>query len=392
MRILVIVVLLVAAVMLMAASAWPATGDLLIRVALVESAPLVALQGADLEIVPLGGCSRCSAPVRVAGGQTLRATARAGLVEIDGAIVGSGARIRGPAAIRFNDREYPGLLDLLPNGAGLAVVNELPLEAYVAGALKAEAGDTWPAEMLRAQAIAVRTYALYHRSLNAAKPYHLTASTAHQQYIGRVPATSRAVEATRDTVGQVLLWEGEIFPAFYHTDSGGYTEDPRAAFAASNVPALRPVRHAFSVGSPHAQWGLDLRLVDLSDRLRRAGLDVGRVVALEVLRRSETLRVAELRVRGTRGIVRLRGPEFRRIVGYDTLRSTMFAVAVDDQYARFAGRGWGHGAGMCQWGAKGMAEYGHTAAEILAFFYPGTTLATLGGTGRPVSGASGPPP
>jgi stage II sporulation protein D len=87
--------------------------------------------------------------------------------------------------------------------------------------------------------------------------------------------------------------------------------------------------------------------------------------------------VLELVVHGTRGGARLRGTEFRRLVGYDTLRSTLFAVAVDGQYAHFSGRGWGHGVGMCQAGAAGMAEQGYTAHQILAYYYSGASLSTL---------------
>jgi stage II sporulation protein D len=65
------------------------------------------------------------------------------------------------------------------------------------------------------------------------------------------------------------------------------------------------------------------------------------------------------------------------MVGYDVLKSTLFAVALDGDVLRFAGRGWGHGVGMCQWGAKGMAEQGHTMRQILEFYYPGTVLAAL---------------
>jgi stage II sporulation protein D len=313
----------------------------------------------------------------VNGGDIVRVVPRDGVVAVDGAVFGRGARLSSERAIRLNGREYGGMLEILRNGDGLAVVNELPLEEYVAGALKAEASEKWPIEMLRAQAIVVRTYAAYQRRLNAAKPYHIVASTTHQQYAGRVADGSLIWDAARDTSGQVLLWEGQLFPAFYHTDSGGYTEDPRNVFAARNMPPLRPVRHTFATGSPSSHWNLDLRLSDLSEALRRGGMSVGDVIGLEVMERSPSLRVVELLVRGTNGTARLRGADFRRLLGYDTLKSTLFAVAVDDEYARFSGRGWGHGAGLCQWGAKGMADQGYTAAQILAFFYRGATLSTL---------------
>jgi stage II sporulation protein D len=84
-------------------------------------------------------------------------------------------------------------------------------------------------------------------------------------------------------------------------------------------------------------------------------------------------------VAGTRGSAQLRGNDFRRLVGYDTLKSTLFAVAVDGDVAHFSGRGYGHGVGMCQWGAKGMAERGYAARQILEFYYPGTTFGYLNG-------------
>ena len=74
----------------------------------------------------------------------------------------------------------------------------------------------------------------------------------------------------------------------------------------------------------------------------------------------------------------LRGNDFRRVVGYDRLKSTLFAVALANDRVRFTGRGYGHGVGMCQWCAKTMADHGHSAEAIVAFFYPGSALSTLG--------------
>jgi stage II sporulation protein D len=249
----------------------------------------------------------------------------------------------------------------------------------VAGVVRAEAGERWPFEALRAQAVASRTYAAYHRQLNAGKPYHIIASTAHQQYAGRVVPASPVWAATQETVGRVLTLDGALFPAFYHTESGGYTEDPRSVFAARNMPAIRPVVCPFSAGSPHYAWSLDVRLADLTDALRRGGVDVGPVSGVEVTERAPSLRAVTVTVRGPKGTAKLRGNDFRRMVGYDTLKSTLFAVALDGGVARFAGRGYGHGVGMCQWGAKGMAEAGHTMPQILEFYYPGTVLTTLPG-------------
>lgn len=341
-----------------------------------EALAAVEIAGGPMLVQDLSGRPLAEDPVTF-----LRALRRDGAVEWRGQRV-SGIRAvpAGGAALRFQQRTYPGLIEVVGAPDGLVVVNQAPLEEYVAGAVKAEAGDKMPIEMLKAQAIVARTYAAYHRRLNAAKPYHLVAGTAAQQYAGLVTADSPAWTAARDTEEQVLLWEGELFPAFYHTDSGGHTEDPRAVFAANNMPALRPVRVEFPSRSPYHAWSLDVGLSDLAAALRRGGVSVGSIIGLRVLERSASLRVSRIAIQGTRGTATLRGNEFRRLVGYDTLKSTLFAVSVDRAYARFAGRGYGHGVGLDQWSAKTMAEQGYTARQIVEYYYPGATLSSLTST------------
>lgn len=362
------------ALALLAAAPAVASASTTIRVALAESVQEVELRGMDIDLAEMGPCEPCAAMGRRA--DVVRAVVAGHMIEVDGRRA-TAFRLRSDRPIRLNGREYGGVLDLVGNGAGLAVVNELPLEDYLAGVLQAEAGERWPAEALRAQAIVSRTYAAYHRLINASRPYHIVASTANQQYAGRVPAGSLLWGAVQETTGQVLLWEGELFPAFYHADSGGFTENPRDVFGARNLPALKPVVSQFSVGSPHFSWRLELPLSEIGEALRRTGADLGTVTAIEVTERTPSLRATTVTVRGTRGDARLRGNDFRRAIGYDTLKSTLFAVAVQGGVAHFAGRGYGHGVGLCQWGARGMAEQGYAARAILAFFYPGTTLGSL---------------
>jgi stage II sporulation protein D len=362
---------LLAALAVVALTASGAAAQSAIRVAVVDNARSAELRGSDIDVVPLGG--------EVAGWRTnLVRAAPAGMTAID--VDGRRAaafRLRSERPIKLNGRDYASPLDIVRSGDGLAIVNEVPLEEYVVGVVRAEASEKWPLEMLRAQATVARTYAAYHRSLAAGKPFHILASTAHQQYAGRVPPASPAWTAVRDTAGQVLLWEGEVFPAFYHTESGGYTEDPRSVFAARNMPGLKPVRCDFSAGSPHFYWSLDLRLTEVAETLRKNGVDSGAISAIDVTERTPSLRAALVTVRGERGAMAVRGNDFRRMLGYDTFKSTLFAVVLDGDWARFTGRGYGHGVGMCQWGAKGMAEQGYSARQILEYFYPGTTLGSL---------------
>ncbi|HKZ05838.1 MAG TPA: SpoIID/LytB domain-containing protein [Methylomirabilota bacterium] len=361
-------------VWLAATPAW-ASGD--IRVALAEGLRTVELGGGPLVLQDLQGrrLTRVSPT-------WIRVMEHGSGVEVRG--VGrvparlTGVRVAvGGGAVRVKSVDYPGTVEVRRGAEGLLVINALPLEDYVVGSVKAEAGEAMPLEMLKAQAIVARTYAAYHRRLNAGKPYEIVAATAHQQYAGRVGPDSPIWTAVRETRGQVLLWEGDLFPAFYHTDSGGHTEDPRVVFAASNMPALRPVRVEFPSDSPHHLWTLDVPLVDLSAALQRAGVGVGRVSGLEVLERSVSLRATRILVTGTGGRVALRGNDLRRVIGYDTLKSTLFAVAVDDTIARFAGRGYGHGVGLDQAGAKTMGQLGYTARQILTYYYPGAEFGSL---------------
>ena len=366
--------MLLALVLAVCLAPMPALASGMIRVAIVVDARMVELRGVDIDVQELGGCEWC--PRMRWRTDLVQAIANGRGIDVEGRRA-VGFRLQSDRPVRMNGREYTGPLELIKVGDGVTLVNELPLEDYLVGVVRAEVGDRWPGEALRAQAVAARTYAAYQRLLNAGKPYHIVASSAHQQFAGRVALTSPAWDAVRDTAGQVLKWEGDVFPAFYHAESGGFTEDPRTVFATRNLPALEPVRCPFSTSSPHFYWSLDLKLADVSDVLRRSEIPVGTVTAIEVAERTPSLRATLVTVRGSQGVVRLRGNDFRRMIGYDTLKSTLFAVAIDGDVAHFSGRGWGHGVGLCQWGAKGMAEQGYRAKQILEFYYPGTTFGWL---------------
>ncbi len=281
---------------------------------------------------------------------------------------------RGPLAV--GTREYGGALEVWRSGETLLLVNELPLEEYVAGTVRAEAPERWPIETLRALAVVARTYAVFHQQRNGSKPYHLVAGSQHQNYAGRV-VEGPAWEATRATTGQVLTWRGSVFPSFYHSDSGGFTEASQSVFSGEGIPPLPGIRDEFSIDSPNYSWAITLPLGVIAERLRQGGLDVGEIRGFSVLERSPSFRVVRLAVEHTRGTATMKGTDFRRLVGYDVLKSTLFVPVLVDGAVRFEGRGWGHGVGLSQFGAKGMAERGYAYAQILGHYYPGTELTTL---------------
>jgi stage II sporulation protein D len=281
---------------------------------------------------------------------------------------------RGP--FRVGVREYIGALEVSRQPQGLLLVNELPMEEYVGGTVRGEASDRWPAEALRALAVVARTYAVYQQGRGAGKAFHMVAGNQDQNFAGWVVEGSPAREAARATAGQVLTWEGRVFATFYHSDSGGFTEAARHVFS-GEVPPILGVRDEFSMESPNYTWTMTISLAAIGERLRRGGLDVGQVSGVTILERSPSFRVARLAVEHSRGTSTLRGADFRRLIGYDALKSTLFVPTPQNGAVRFEGRGWGHGVGLSQFGAKGMADRGYTYPQILEHYYPGTALATL---------------
>ncbi|HEY7601566.1 MAG TPA: SpoIID/LytB domain-containing protein [Methylomirabilota bacterium] len=279
-------------------------------------------------------------------------------------------------SLRVGVRDYVGALEVSRQAQGLLLVNELPMEEYVAGTVRGEASERWPTEALRALAVVARTYAVYQQGRSTGRTFHVVAGYQDQNFAGWAVEGSPAREAARTTAGQVLMWDGRVFPTFYHSDSGGFTEAPQSVFS-GEIPPLLGVRDEFSMESPNYTWTVTIPLAVIGERLRRGGVDVGRVTGLTILERSPSFRVARMTVEHSRGTSTLRGADFRRLIGYDALKSTLFVPTAQNGSIRFEGRGWGHGVGLSQFGAKGMADRGYTYSQILAHYYPGTALATL---------------
>ena len=282
---------------------------------------------------------------------------------------------RGP--LRVGTRDYIGALEIWRQGDALLLVDEVPMEEYIAGTVRGEASERWPMEALRALAVVARTYAVFQQGRAAGKPYHVVAGTQDQNFSGWVTEGSPARDAALGTAGQVLTWQGRVFPAFHHSDSGGFTEPAQNVFSGDGVPPLEGVRDEFSMESPNYTWTVTVPLAVIGERLRKGGVDVGQVTGLTVLERSPSFRVARLLVESSRGTASLRGADFRRLIGYDALKSTLFVPVPQDGVVRFEGRGWGHGVGLSQYGAKGMADRGYAYPQILEHYFPGTVLATL---------------
>jgi len=277
------------------------------------------------------------------------------------------AGVPGRAEIRVGELTVRGDVVVLAQGHRLLVVNVIALEDYLAAVLGSEMPRGFPDEALKAQAVAARTYALFKKLEAYGAPFHLGSSVLSQVYAGSEredPRTLAAVEATR---GEVLTHDLSPIEAYFHASCGGRTESGAAALG-RDLPYLVPVDCPCGE-LPVAHWSTTVG----TDELERA---FGPVFALEVQSRTPTGRARRIRLSGDRSVD---GAEFRRRLGYARLKSLWFDVQPlkDGSGFLLTGRGSGHGAGLCQWGAKALADQGWGYKEILAHYYPGTELQQL---------------
>jgi stage II sporulation protein D len=252
-------------------------------------------------------------------------------------------------------------------------IEELRLEDYVAGVVSGEMPASFPPEALRAQAVAARSYALTRKieAQVAGRRWDIGTGVLAQVYVhgGASAAAKAAVEAT---AGEVLVLGMEPVEAYFHAVCGGETEAGLPALG-RDLPYLVPVPCGGCKGAPRARWTAKLTAAELG---LAAGLG-GAATAARVVSRSGTGRAERVEVaRGERKAV-LAASDLRQRLGYERLPSLAFEVRQEDGEFVLAGRGRGHGAGLCQWGAAGMGREGKGYREILAHYYPGTEVVRM---------------
>jgi stage II sporulation protein D len=278
---------------------------------------------------------------------------------------------------------YRGALTIRKRPDGLlSVIDVVNVEDYLYGVIGPEMGSSAPPEALKAQAVAARTYALRNRGRFADEGFDIDDSTRSQQYEGVDAETASTITAVDATRGQVLTFDGKLIDAYYSTDCGGIT----AVDSTGDHPYFKAVAESPGDGRPdydatsnYRDWDCNFAqsdLVKLLDKDARTRVSTFACLTLDALDESGRIKTATVSdVDGTMKTVT--GPELRQILGYDTLKSTRVTLTVksDGEYV-FHGHGWGHGFGMSQDGAIGMASapYNKTYTDILAHYYVGTKL------------------
>jgi len=333
---------------------------------------------------------------------------RAGRVRLASIDNGRASSLESPLTIRAldagsrviaNGKAYRGELLIMSSGDELIVVNRLPIEEYLRGVVPLEIGERQASERaaVEAQAIAARSYAYTH--LAPSQRFDVRATVDDQVYGGAAAERPVSDAAVAATAGQVLRYAGRIADTPYHSTCGGMTAEPGEVWTGeSGAPYLRRVddhipgsRRAYCDISPRYDWVREMSGEEIGAAVTRylksrgGSREIGTVRTLRIESRTPSGRVGTLAVEGSEGETTLRGNAIRyalRVAGGELLNSTYFSVEPSgsngggDGGRRFTlrGHGYGHGIGMCQWGAIGRARAGQDAVTILQTYYPGTSV------------------
>jgi stage II sporulation protein D len=309
------------------------------------------------------------------GSGIVRLAAVGGRIRFAGArLLGETIDVAGFPELRLDGSRVGGRLRVAARQGKLLVVAVVPLETYVAAVVSREAPKLFHPEALAAQAVATRTYAVGASRKPRDPEFDVVGSVEDQVFEGvdNVPAVFR--DAAEGTRGLVVLYRGELARTVFHSTCGGRTESAANAWG-KDIPYLRSQLCEDCSASPVYRW--EYRITEVEGRriARAMGLPSGGEIRISISARTSTGRASRVRI-ASGGVLRdAQAAEFRKAAGYTRVRSLMMEITPVSGGWHVAGKGYGHGVGMCQFGANGMAKAGYGFREILARYYPGTVVA-----------------
>ena len=277
--------------------------------------------------------------------------------------------------IIVNGIQVRGMIQLLPVLGKIQVVNVLKMNEYLYGVLPYEIMSGWPIEALKAQAVAARTYAYYHIMKNNSTYYDLDASTNFQVYKGTVSETETTNKAVDSTSGIIMVYNSIPILAYFHSTCGGRTADDRFVWKGEDLPYLTSVNCSYCKNSPFYNWQVNISLDEIYEALLKKYKTVGQIRAITLGR--EDNRVSNIKIEHANGIIRMTGNDFRMMFEAKKIKSLYFEAKQTRNGLILNGHGWGHGVGMCQWGAKEMAGQGKNFYDILRFYYRGISVVSI---------------
>ena len=248
---------------------------------------------------------------------------------------------------------------------------EVPFEEYIKGVVSAEMGSNFEIEALKAQAVASRSYALYHMN---GKEYDVTNTTSNQVYLtddelkekwkdSYPKQISKIKKAIDDTKGEYLTYNGETVNAMFFAASVGKTENSEEVFV-SKVPYLRSVSSVWDEAAPVFT---DTVTLNINDFYQKLNIPYNDNLNIEILEKTSTGRIKTLKINNQE----FKGRDVSQKLN---LKSNYFEIIKNDKKITITTKGYGHGVGLSQYGANGMAKEGKNYKEILSHYYQGTQI------------------
>lgn len=279
--------------------------------------------------------------------------------------------------VSIDGTEYRGEMYIVKDGARFSAVNKVRLEDYLRGVLPREVNRFWPVEALKAQAIASRSFAVHEVLRRRSRDYDLLADTFSQVYGGKSCERWRTTWAVETTKGKVLIYNNRVFPAYFHSCCGGHTEDA-ARLWGKGIKPLVGVKCPWCRWSPYFRWRANIPAEEMTAKLKSKARGISVVDDIKAGKRDDSGRLEYVEIRSGEHRNRMGTEDLRAVIGGGTLKSSNFRVRRYPDHFMFAGYGWGHGVGMCQWGAFTLALGWWSAEKILKYYYPGTRVGRLG--------------
>jgi len=289
--------------------------------------------------------------------------------------------------LSFDDQKYKGDIHiLLAPDKSCDVVNEIDMESYIATLLSKEMNATWPAEALKAQAVAARTYALHKMELqkyqkNEKGDFYFDLESSEKNQVSGVYSDLKetTIEAAKETRGEILLTpSGKLAPVFFHASCGGKTLRPDQVWG-NFVEGYRSVECPFCQGHGGKErgWSNFIDLNRFEGFLKWASDRSIIKISRKKIERANSYQVAQDQVRSSLVRLYIEGDlvvipktTFRRYFGRELVASNYFTMKAQRSGVIISGHGLGHGVGMCQMGALELAQRGWSYRRILAYYFP----------------------
>jgi stage II sporulation protein D len=344
-------------------------GTRFIRVLLSEGAPDVVLEAEAIRAWGADGSLAAEGRGRV----TLTAVGER--IRWNGTrLLGDTLDAAGTPDLRVGKRKGTGRVRILARKGELLAVAVVPLEAYVAAVLSRETPQRFHPEALAAMAVAVRTYAVGASAKPRDPAYDVVGGVEDQVFDGTDGVAAVFRDAAERTRGMVVMYRGEIARTVYHSTCGGRTEDAGSVWG-KDIPYLRSRFCDDCADSPVYRWEYRMSEAEGLRVAKALRIPPGADLRIAVTGRTPTGRASRVRISDGRSSREVQAAEFRRAAGYANVRSLKLEIVPVAGGWRVTGEGWGHGVGMCQFGANGMARRGAGLREILERYYPGTEIA-----------------